>query len=161
MGLMRSTTTTTLAIAHRLTTIKDSDFILVLNKGQVVEQGKHTDLLQREILKATDGEGKEVVTAGFYHHQWDTQFHETDTSVRRMRERISELQYQIAVHQREILKANRNTFASVPKASGSSLDVVHGCHVAPPPPPLFIKRHETAPPEFLQDPKESLQLPVN
>ena len=37
---------TTLAIAHRLSTIVDADSILVLEQGQVVEQGNHAELLQ-------------------------------------------------------------------------------------------------------------------
>jgi ATP-binding cassette subfamily B protein len=36
---------TTLIIAHRLSTIIDADQILVLNQGQVVEQGRHAELL--------------------------------------------------------------------------------------------------------------------
>lgn len=32
-------------IAHRLSTIQDSDCIFVLENGQVIEQGKHDDLL--------------------------------------------------------------------------------------------------------------------
>ncbi len=39
---------TALVIAHRLSTIQDVDRIHVLHKGQVVEQGSHTELLARD-----------------------------------------------------------------------------------------------------------------
>ncbi|TPX32336.1 hypothetical protein SmJEL517_g04543 [Synchytrium microbalum] len=38
----------TLVVAHRLSTIKDADCIIVMNSGQVVETGSHFDLLQRQ-----------------------------------------------------------------------------------------------------------------
>lgn len=44
---------TALVIAHRLSTIKDADNIIVLQNGQVAEQGTHSELLQRQ---------------GIYHH---------------------------------------------------------------------------------------------
>jgi len=38
---------TTLVIAHRLSTVKDADKICVVEKGRIVEQGKHSELLMR------------------------------------------------------------------------------------------------------------------
>jgi subfamily B ATP-binding cassette protein MsbA len=38
---------TVFVIAHRLATIQHADRILVLERGQLVEQGTHTDLLAR------------------------------------------------------------------------------------------------------------------
>ncbi|XP_053265729.1 mitochondrial potassium channel ATP-binding subunit isoform X2 [Podarcis raffonei] len=38
---------TVLVIAHRLSTVKDADLIVVLSKGHVAESGTHTDLLRK------------------------------------------------------------------------------------------------------------------
>ena len=32
-------------VAHRLSTIRDAELILVMDQGQVIEQGKHSDLI--------------------------------------------------------------------------------------------------------------------
>ncbi len=50
---------TSLVIAHRLSTILAADKILVLNHGQIVEQGKHSELLAQ---------------GGLYAHLYETQF---------------------------------------------------------------------------------------
>lgn len=49
---------TSLVIAHRLSTIVDADKIVVLDKGQVVEEGTHEELLRRK---------------GRYAHLWQVQ----------------------------------------------------------------------------------------
>jgi len=43
---------TTLVIAHRLATIREADLIVVMDHGQVVDQGRHEDLLARSGLYA-------------------------------------------------------------------------------------------------------------
>ncbi|MGD8149267.1 ABC transporter ATP-binding protein [Ornithinimicrobium sp. Y1694] len=48
---------TVVTIAHRLSTVRDADLIVVLDRGRVVEQGTHADLLAR------DGRYAELVAA--------------------------------------------------------------------------------------------------
>jgi ATP-binding cassette subfamily B protein len=50
---------TSFIIAHRLSTIRNADLILVLKDGEIVEQGKHGDLLERR---------------GFYAELYNSQF---------------------------------------------------------------------------------------
>ena len=50
---------TTFIVAHRLSTIKNADMILVMNNGSVIEKGTHTELLDKK---------------GFYHNLYNSQF---------------------------------------------------------------------------------------
>ena len=52
---------TAFIVAHRLSTIKDCDIILVMNNGNIVEQGSHTELLAQK---------------GFYYSLYNSQFPE-------------------------------------------------------------------------------------
>lgn len=50
---------TSFIVAHRLSTIKEADVILVMNKGNIVEQGNHKELLEKK---------------GFYYNLYNSQF---------------------------------------------------------------------------------------
>lgn len=50
---------TTFIVAHRLSTIREADLILVMNNGKVIEQGNHTELLNK---------------GGFYANLYNSQF---------------------------------------------------------------------------------------
>ena len=50
---------TSFVIAHRLSTIKDADLILVLKDGDIIEQGSHEELLEKN---------------GFYAELYNSQF---------------------------------------------------------------------------------------
>ena len=39
---------TSIVIAHRLSTVRDADVILVVHDGKIVEQGKHDDLMRKK-----------------------------------------------------------------------------------------------------------------
>ena len=56
---------TSFVIAHRLSTIRDADLILVMNNGDIVEQGTHNDLLAKN---------------GFYAELYYSQFVNRETS---------------------------------------------------------------------------------
>jgi ATP-binding cassette, subfamily B, multidrug efflux pump len=49
-GVMRSRTS--LIVAHRVSTVRQADMIVVLEAGRIVEQGRHDDLVQRGGLYA-------------------------------------------------------------------------------------------------------------
>ena len=54
---------TSFIIAHRLSTIKNADLILVMQHGDIVEQGTHEELLEKN---------------GAYANLYNSQFEETE-----------------------------------------------------------------------------------
>ena len=50
---------TSFIVAHRLSTIREADMILVMRDGHIVEQGKHEELLEKR---------------GFYSQLYNSQF---------------------------------------------------------------------------------------
>ncbi len=50
---------TSFVIAHRLSTIKDADLILVMKDGDIIEQGTHDELIEKN---------------GFYAELYNSQF---------------------------------------------------------------------------------------
>lgn len=50
---------TSFIIAHRLSTIKNANLILVLKDGHIIEQGTHSQLMEKN---------------GFYHELYNTQY---------------------------------------------------------------------------------------
>ena len=57
---------TSFIIAHRLSTIKNADLILVMNHGDIVEQGTHEELLEK---------------GGFYSDLYNSQFEECNDEI--------------------------------------------------------------------------------
>ena len=57
---------TSFIIAHRLSTIKNADLILVMNHGDIVEQGTHEELLKKE---------------GFYSDLYNSQFEDCNDEI--------------------------------------------------------------------------------
>ena len=57
---------TSFIVAHRLSTILDADLILVMNKGSVIEQGTHTELMEAK---------------GFYYNLYNSQFANADSTI--------------------------------------------------------------------------------
>lgn len=54
---------TSFIVAHRLSTIRDADLILVMRDGKVIETGSHTELLSKK---------------GFYYNLYNSQFESTE-----------------------------------------------------------------------------------
>jgi ATP-binding cassette subfamily B (MDR/TAP) protein 1 len=66
--LIKSGAQTTIIVAHRLSTIKDADEIIVMKHGDVLERGNHNDLI------AKDGVYKALVDRQLIHEQVSAEY---------------------------------------------------------------------------------------
>ena len=57
---------TSFIVAHRLATVKNADLILVMKDGGIVEQGSHSELLNKK---------------GFYYELYNSQFPDRKTAM--------------------------------------------------------------------------------
>jgi ATP-binding cassette subfamily B protein len=64
---------TSFIIAHRLSTIRNADMILVMNEGDIVESGKHEELLEK---------------GGFYAELYNSQFAGVDSTEEMVADRV-------------------------------------------------------------------------
>jgi len=64
---------TTFIIAHRISSVKDADLIIVLDKGRIVERGTHRELLARN---------------GHYRHIYDVQFKDHISAMQSLTEAV-------------------------------------------------------------------------
>ena len=101
----------TLVIAHRLSTVKNCDQILCMQKGHVLERGTHEALLKIPIVKKDDG--KEMVS-GLYHELWQTQMGEDSekkdekksVAVERLMKEVASLKKKLANAERALPPAS-------------------------------------------------------
>ena len=106
-----------IVIAHRLTTIKNCDKIVVCDKGVKVEEGTHEELLKIPVTYENEGkdtredEGKETLmpksknqqlSTGHYHKLWDTQMGEETVNLALEDAALDDVTVKIAALQRSV-----------------------------------------------------------
>lgn len=82
---------TSLIIAHRLSTVRNCDCIIALKYGKIIEQGSHDELLQ--------------IPNGYYKELWEKQAKSMEAEVKEMEEKARFLEEQQAVLQQRKRKA--------------------------------------------------------
>lgn len=147
-------TAVTIVIAHRLTTVKSCDTIIVMDKGHVVEQGSHEALLEIPIRRGEGG----ATSSGWYHDLWATQMggggggDAVDDPTPSLRRRTKELEGEVARLRADLLRLRKRggiTRSAEPLGLVQPLADVGGEPCGPgeiaPPPSATLGRAETGP----------------
>merc|ERR1719158_2629164 len=164
--LVATTGATSLMIAHRLTTVKDCDRILVLHDGRLVESGTHTELLEIPVTRLPK-RGREVqgqLSSGFYAAQWASMMGGTAKKdapdAKKVQAELDEARAELAQlrveKDRAVAAADtargvaRAALTPLPKlasfeAPSSSEGTPPPTYLAAPPPPTSLFRHHSAP----------------
>ena len=99
----------TLIIAHRLSTIVDADEIIVMDKGRIVERGRHEELLERD---------------GLYAQLWTLQ--RQQQQFERLERRLARQPVNLAVLVAGVVDALRETARARQVALYTDVDLDHG-----------------------------------
>lgn len=145
----------TLVIAHRLSTLRSCDRIIVMDKGTIKESGSHADLMKIEIEKHPSGSMRK----GWYRDLYETQHGKSEdkgkvesltAEVAKLKQELLELKKSKAVlriNPINTLRFNRGVDARQPKLvrHSSENSTYDGNDENIPPPPLGLARAQTTP----------------
>lgn len=95
----------TLMVAHRLSTLRSCDRIVVLDKGHVKETGSHAELMRIAVKKRDDGS----MLSGWYRDLYETQHGKADDkqALLRAKSELTDLKWKVAKLKHENVELSR------------------------------------------------------
>lgn len=125
----------TILIAHRLTTIKNCDTIIVMDEGCKKEAGSHDELMAIPITKTDDGK----VLTGWYHDLWNTQMDLNEDAEKQKAEDLSkemdELRALVKKQAKELAAKDEQLNATEAKLAAMAAGPVQSSYLSTPTPP--------------------------